>query len=143
MLANETENFLSPQTDTPVAKRQILIVDDDPQQAEVLAYRLGEQGFRTITAHRGEDALHIARSSHPQLILLDLRLPDVDGLSVCHRLTEQPATCGIPVIILSGMERPDIIRRAREAGCEYFLRKPYDPSALLVLVEHTLSEAFE
>ena len=139
MFADDTVCEMLPGQETVVCQRRILIVDDDPQQAEVLAYRLGEQGFQTMMAHRGEDAIRMARSSHPHLVLLDLRLPDVYGLSVCEQLTETPATCGIPVIILSGMESPNIIRQTRAAGCEYFVRKPYDPSALLVLIQHTLA----
>jgi CheY-like chemotaxis protein len=75
------------------------------------------------------------------LILLDLRLPDADGFSVCQELADSSETCAIPVIILSGMERPDIIRRSRAAGCQYFVRKPYDPNALLILVQHAIGEA--
>jgi CheY-like chemotaxis protein len=72
---------------------------------------------------------------------MDLRLPDADGLDLCQQLDESPSTCGIPVIVLSGMERPDIIRRAREVGCQYYVRKPYDPNALLLLIQHALREA--
>lgn len=138
MLTNESAQ--SSESDVPVAvpPRRILIVDDDPQQTEVLAYRLGRLGFRTLTAHRGSDALRMAKSTRPHLVLLDIRLPDADGLDVCQQLTDGESTCGIPVIILSGMERPDIIRRSRGAGCQYFVRKPYDPNALLVLVEQAL-----
>ena len=85
--------------------------------------------------------MHSARLDPPDLVLLDLRLPTSDGLSVCQQLTDAPETCGIPVIIVSGMERPDIVRRSRAVGCQYFVRKPYDPSALLVLVEHALAES--
>jgi CheY-like chemotaxis protein len=72
------------------------------------------------------------------LILLDLRLPDLDGFTLCRELVDAPETCDIPVIILSGMERPDIIRRCRAAGSQYFVRKPYDPNALLVLIHEAL-----
>jgi len=118
----------------------ILIVDDDEAMVDVLSRRLKQQGFDTRTADSGERGLAAARTHRPALILLDLRLPDADGFTVCQRLVDSAETCDIPVIILSGMERPDIIRQSRAAGCHYFLRKPYDPNALLVLIRHVLDE---
>lgn len=133
----ETPQPASQSTDEP---RTILIVDDDEAMVEVLSQRLKQQGFDTIATDSGEHGLAIARSEHPALILLDLRLPDADGFTVCQQLSDCCETCHIPVIILSGMERPDIIRRSRAAGCHYFVRKPYDPNALLVLIHHALGE---
>jgi CheY-like chemotaxis protein len=129
---------LAPQTqgDPPT----ILIVDDDEAMVDVLSRRLKQQGFATRTADSGEQGLATARAERPALILLDLRLPDADGFTVCQRLVDSSETCDIPVIILSGMERPDIIRQSRAAGCHYFVRKPYDPNALLVLIRHALDE---
>jgi CheY-like chemotaxis protein len=121
-------------------KQRILIVDDDHSQTEVLAYRFRTQGYHTVTAHTAEAGLQIARDEHPDLILLDIRLPDIDGLTVCHQLNDDSATCDIPIIVLSAMERPDIIRRTRSAGCHYFLRKPYDPNALLMLAQAAMDD---
>lgn len=120
--------------------RTILLIDDDRDQLLVLSTRLERQGFKTLTADSGELGLTIARTQHPDAILLDLRLPDIDGLTVCQELADTPDTCHIPVIILSGMERPDIIRRSRAAGCQFFVRKPYDPNALLILLRQAISE---
>ena len=141
MLTDETVFATEAQAVPPPSPRRILIVDDDPQQVEVLSYRLGKLGYRTLTAHRGTDAVHLAQSSRPHLVLLDVGLPDVDGLEVCQQLTDNETTCGIPVIVLSGLESPDIVRRSRGAGCQYYLCKPYDPNALLVLVENALDGA--
>jgi DNA-binding response OmpR family regulator len=118
----------------------ILIVDDDEAMAEVLSRRLRQQGFATATADSGAAGLAYARSLQPSLVVLDLRLPDASGFTVCQQLADSPETCHIPVIILSGMERPDIIRQSRAAGCDYFVRKPYDPNALLVLIREALRE---
>jgi CheY-like chemotaxis protein len=71
---------------------------------------------------------------------LDLRLPDSDGLTVCQKLVDSPETCGIPVIIVSGMEHPEILRRCRAAGCHFYVRKPYDPNALLVLIRQAIDD---
>jgi CheY-like chemotaxis protein len=131
---------LQPETIT-IQRRSILIVDDEESTADVLAVRLDRQGYDTCVARSGSEGLAMARTLQPDLIVLDLRLPDVDGFTVCQRLVDSPETGEIPVIILSGMERPDIIRRSRAAGCRYFVRKPYDPNALLVLIEQSIGEA--
>ena len=123
--------------------REILIIEDDASQREVLSLRLNSQGFKTLEASNAMDGLRLAEQRRPHLVLLDVRLPDIDGFRVCRHLDENPDTCKIPVIMLSGMERPDIIRRARRAGCHYFVRKPYDPNALLILVEQAMIERSE
>lgn len=119
----------------------ILIIDDDPAMVEVLRRRLTQQQFKVIDAASGQDGLAMARERKPSLVVLDLRLPDIDGLGVCELMADDPQTCQIPVIILSGMERPDIIRRSRAAGCQYFVRKPYDPNALLLLIRSAIDES--
>lgn len=131
---------LEPAISEDQQQREILIIEDDECQREVLSLRLRSQGFKTVQAGTAMDGLRLAEERHPHLVLLDVRLPDIDGFRVCRHLDENPGTSGIPVIILSGMERPDIIRRARSAGCHYFVRKPYDPNALLCLVEQALTE---
>lgn len=131
------ETLLRPKRSSlpPREGQTVLIIDDDETIAESLAFRLQKQGYHTLIAHAGERGLAMARAERPHIVLLDLRLPDIDGFTVCEQLDSDPATCHIPVIILSGMERPDIIRRARAAGCTYFVRKPFDPNALLILIQ--------
>jgi len=119
----------------------ILIVDDDEALVDVLSHRLRQQEFDTMTAESGESGLALARSERPSLIVLDLRLPDIDGFAICEELADSPDTCEIPVIILSGMERADILRRCRAAGCQYFVRKPYDPNALLLLIRQAIRDS--
>lgn len=118
----------------------ILLIDDDDVMVDVLDQRLRRQGYETLVARGGDEGLALARRHLPTLIVLDLRLPDADGFHVCQELADARETCAIPVIILSGMERPDIIRRSRAAGCQYFVRKPYDPNALLILMRHAMGE---
>jgi CheY-like chemotaxis protein len=124
-----------------ITSQRILIVDDDETTADVLTIRLNQQGFRTSVAENGEQALLLARTERPSVILLDLRLPDIDGFELCRELVDNEETCDIPVIIVSGMESPDVIRRSRAAGCYYYLRKPYDPNALLTLIQQAIDEA--
>jgi CheY-like chemotaxis protein len=119
----------------------VLIVDDDEAAADVLSMRLNRQGFETSIAENGKMGLALARTERPSVILLDLRLPDMDGFELCQELVDDEETCEIPVIIVSGLERPDVIRRSRAAGCLYYIRKPYDPNALLTLIQQAIDES--
>jgi DNA-binding response OmpR family regulator len=125
-------------TDPPSS---ILIVDDDEDQVSLLDYRLQRLGFNTLFARRGNEAVASAKSAHPDLILLDVRLPDVDGLSVCLEITDGAETCDIPVIIVSGVDTPNIVRDSRAAGCQFYVHKPYDPNVLFALIQQSLSDA--
>ena len=120
--------------------QRILIVDDDTAQIDVLARALRSQGYVPLTADSGKNALLIARNEKPHLILLDIGLPDLDGLSVSRMLSDEFDTCNIPIIVVSGNNSDDIVRKCRSVGCRYFLRKPYDPNALLVLVQASLAD---
>ncbi|MDG2384408.1 MAG: response regulator [Pirellulaceae bacterium] len=119
---------------------RILIVDDDRDQAFVLATALTRLGFQAAVAHDLAVATQKIQDRLPELIILDIRLPDGNGLEFCAKLGDDPKTFATPVVILSGMESPDIVRRARTAGCRYFLRKPYDPNSLLLIVENVLAD---
>jgi CheY-like chemotaxis protein len=123
--------------------RRILVVDDDQDQLEALAYRLQRLGYDPSSASSGQQAIEAATSDVPDLVLLDVCLPDVNGFDVCEQLGDAPATCGIPVIILSGLESDDIVRQARSAGCAYYLRKPYDPNVLLTLIQNAIDSAMD
>jgi CheY-like chemotaxis protein len=126
----------------PLQRRSnILIIDDDEILRELLSRRLQKQGFDILTAGSGGQGLETAQFHRPDLILLDLRLPDRDGLEVCAQLADACETCFIPVIILTGMEDPDLLRRARAAGCHFFLHKPFDPNVLLTLIRQALCDA--
>ena len=120
--------------------RRILIVEDESTVAEVLSIYLTRQGFSAIQAGSGRRGLELARLHRPHLVLLDLRLPDINGFQVCQGLEDDLVTRNIPVIMLSGMQRPDIIRRSRAAGCHFYVRKPYDPNALLILIQQAIGE---
>lgn len=140
-----TELLECPQSQViaPANRPLILVVDDDPDLVETLEIRLAQQGFATLGAGRCQQAIDLASRQQPDLILLDVRLPDGDGLQVCERLVDAAETCHIPVIVLTGSDRPDIVRQARAAGSRYFVRKPYDPNALLLLIRDCLLEAVD
>ncbi len=121
--------------------QQILLVDHDCRVLESLSESLTRQGYNVATAADGVTALRMAACQPTDLIILDVCLPDGDGMDICAQLTDDPSTCGIPVIILSEVGDQNIVRQARNAGCSFFLRKPYDPNSLLVLIKAALRSA--
>ena len=131
---------LQEQSDTDARRLTILVVDDDEEQAFCLSSRLERLGYRTEVAHAGRHALATAQLEQPNLVLLDLCLPDINGLEVCAEMADHPETCDVPIILVSGMDSADIVRKSRAAGCRFFIRKPYDPNALLALIEHAMAE---
>ena len=138
MICDETSLELSPCDPFGSQPERILIVDDDRDQTQVLSHALNRQGFLTHVAHDLEGGDQAVHTLAPNLVILDIRLPDGDGLSFCRKLSDDPSTCDTPVIIVSGMERSDIVRQARSAGCRFYVRKPYDPNALLLLIEEAI-----
>jgi DNA-binding response OmpR family regulator len=139
-MPTEFATFLQPESAPIVVDRphSVLIIDDDDTLSDVLCHRLKRQGLRTVAAYSGETGLAKAKAESPSAIVLDLCLPDADGLAICEQLTDAPETCTTPIIILSGKEQPGLVRRCRAAGCHYFLRKPFDPNALLVLIRQAI-----
>jgi DNA-binding response OmpR family regulator len=117
----------------------VLVVDDDQDQADILSRCLRKQGFRTWIAATGKEAEQLVYDRGPDLVVLELGLPDRDGLDICRGLADDPTTCEIPIIILSGIERPKLVRESRAAGCCFFIHRPYDPNALLTLIHVALS----
>ena len=104
---------------------RILIVDDEHDFIELLQYKLAGHGYDLIVANDGVHALSQARTQKPNLILLDILLPDLDGLSVCEILRRQPSTKKIPVIFMSALTG-DITKRTASMHAEDFFTKPLD-----------------
>ena len=103
-----------------------MIVDDEPDFSELVQYRLAEENFGFTTAANSTDALNKAWEQPPDLILLDLLLPDLDGLSVCEIFARHPATQHIPVIMITAVDS-DVTRFSAEvAGARHFFTKPVD-----------------
>lgn len=118
--------------------RKILVVEDDPDQLEAIRGNLKDAGFAIGTASNGVDALAKTRSVLPDLIVLDLMLPRLNGLDTCRTLRENPATASIPVIMLTGMDSYFTRVAGFEAGINVFLTKPYLPEELISKVEELL-----
>ncbi|MDP8235593.1 MAG: response regulator [Candidatus Erginobacter occultus] len=113
---------------------KILLVDDQPEGLELLMTFLSPADYDHISASGGLDCLEKARSLDPDLVLLDIRLPDLDGYEVCRRLRRDPALAEIPVILITAYDEPEARRKGLEAGADDFITKPFDPTELAARV---------
>ena len=120
------------------AAATVLVVDDEPQNLEVLQGFLKLEGFRVFTAQDGETALLNLPTSQPDLVLLDVRLPGVDGFEVCRRIKNNPATAFVPVVIVTALQGTQERLRGVAAGADEFLSKPYDHTELITRVKALL-----
>lgn len=116
----------------------VLIVDDDVDHAEALAHGLSKQGYQPLIARTISSAVLMTGMYRPRVIIMDVNLPDGNGLDLCESINDDSETCEIPIIVLSGIGEADIVRRARYAGCDYYIHKPHDPKALLTLVNDSV-----
>jgi len=117
---------------------KILIIEDERDLAELLAFNLGKEGFQTIIALDGRSGLDMARSERPDIILLDLMLPEMGGIDVCKLLRKQENTAGIPVIMVTakGEEIDKVV--GFEVGADDYLVKPFSTRELLLRVKAIL-----
>ena len=120
---------------------KILIVDDDQDVAELLQVVLIRAGHTTLTASTGEEALTKAQESTPDLIILDLLLPDANGFTVCEQLRRHRATASVPIIIVTGL--PGELPRFAgvEAGADVYLRKPFEIQTIVSRVDALLHQS--
>lgn len=118
---------------------RILLVDDDPDTRVVFRTILEHYGFEVLEAREGEEALRVAASGEPHLILLDLSLPVLDGWEVARTLRGEPRTSSVPIVAFSAHALEAYRRRALEAGCDSYLVKPILPREVVQEVRRLLS----
>jgi len=116
------------------AKKKVLVCDDDPAILRVLEVNLEIEGYEVFTAHDGQQAVDIATAEHPDLVVLDIMMPRLDGYQACEKIKENEATAEIPVIFLSARAQLSDIERGRSFGVSEYLTKPFDPMELLDVV---------
>lgn len=112
------------------ARPWILFIEDRRDHAEEYSDDLQRSGFNVLTAPNGQQGCDKARHVRPDLIVVDLMLPDVDGWEVCARLRRDPSTTMIPIVMLTARAEREVRERSREVGCAGFLTKPCDAETL-------------
>ena len=121
-----------------MAKETILVVDDEREILELVEYNLVKNGYQVNCVTSGEDALRSIRSQFPNLILLDLMLPGIDGLDVCRSVKNDSRTTAIPIIILSAKGDEADIVTGLELGADDYVTKPFSPKVLVARVRAVL-----
>ena len=117
----------------------ILIIDDDPDFDEFLTIMLGLEGFSVTSAYDGKTGIVAAKNQHPDLILLDIMMPDVDGYEVCRKLT-QTMSERPPIIFVTARTSESDRKRALEAGASDYVTKPFEFAELLARIKAQLEE---
>ena len=119
-------------------RAKILVVDDEPEAVELLEFNLKQAGFDVIAAADGAQALRKARSVVPSLIVLDLMLPEIDGLEVCKMLRRDPATARIPIIMLTAKAAEIDRIIGLELGADDYITKPFSPRELVLRIKKVM-----
>jgi two-component system cell cycle response regulator DivK len=116
----------------------ILVVEDQMDNRQILRDLLGNAGYDLVEAENGEEALAAVKKQRPDLILMDIQLPVMDGYEATRRLKTDPATKSIPIIVVTSYALSGDEGKAREAGCDAYVTKPYSPRQLLAKVREFL-----
>ena len=120
------------------SKKQILIIEDEPDIQELLSFNLDNNGYKVYTASNGEKGLEIARKEHPDLILLDLMLPGIHGLDVCRIIKSDQETSGISIIMLTALGQEEDIIKGLETGADDYVTKPFSLQVLEARIKSVL-----
>ncbi len=114
-----------------MGRKKILVIEDDQLNMELLSDVLGKEGFDTVQKFNAADGITAAQTEKPDLIIMDISLPDLDGLEAAKKLKKQSATASIPVIALTAHAMKGDREKAIEAGCDDYLTKPIDIKVFL------------
>ena len=120
------------------SKKQILIIEDEPDIQELLSFNLDNNGYKVYTASNGEKGLEVARTEHPDLILLDLMLPGINGLDVCRIIKSDQDTSGISIIMLTALGQEEDIIKGLETGADDYVTKPFSLQVLEARIKSVL-----
>jgi CheY-like chemotaxis protein len=127
---------------SPVARSdvRVLVVDDDPEIVTFLATLLELEGIESTVATSAAAAMERLEQALPDLVLLDIAMPDRDGLDLCRALKKDPRTSRVPVFVVSARPGKDVVERALAAGAEEFIRKPFENHELIARIRERLAE---
>ncbi len=121
-------------------RKTILVVDDDAELVELISFNLKQAGYSIVTAADGVDALKKARSMQPDLIVLDVMMPELDGFAVCEILRRDPATASIPIMMLTALSSELGRVAGLGSGASDFVTKPFSPRLLVQRIEELLQK---
>jgi len=119
--------------------KRILIVEDDPSVLRATSYILEKEGYEVISAQNGLEGLKKARESSPDLLILDVMLPGIDGFEICHSLRSEPKTAGLPILMFSAKGQESDKATGLKVGADEYMTKPVDREVLLNKVAAWLS----
>ena len=117
---------------------RVLVVDDMLANVRLLEAKLTAEYFEVSTATNGVEALEAMANQRPDIVLLDIMMPGIDGLEVCRRIKANPATQHVPVILVTALDQPEDRVRGLEAGADDYLVKPFEPKELLLRINAIL-----
>ncbi|MCE5228123.1 response regulator [bacterium] len=120
---------------------KVLLADDEEDVKIVLKMYLETKGYEVVTAYDGLDAIDVARREKPNVILLDLMMPVIDGFEVCRRLKADAATQQIPIIMVSAASHAESVQKGLAAGAVDYIVKPFEPESLEKLLSNVLARA--
>ncbi|MDN3512977.1 MAG: response regulator [Candidatus Brocadia sp.] len=121
-----------------MSKEKILVVDDEQDLVKLIRYHLGKEGYKVLSAYDGEDALFLTRKERPELVILDLMLPGMDGLEVCKKLKADQELAQIAIIMLTAKEEEADITMGLKLGADDYMTKPFSPKELVARVQAVL-----
>ena len=119
-------------------RSKIVVIEDEPDIVEVVSYNLKREGYNVVSVGRGDEGLNLIRNQSPSLVILDLMLPGMDGLSVCQQMKSDPLVRDIPVIMISAKGEESDVIIGLEMGADDYLSKPFSPRELVARVKAVL-----
>jgi DNA-binding response OmpR family regulator len=127
-------------TEDAVEREQpvVLAADDDEDILELIVFRLERSGYTVLQARDGEEALEVARRSRPDLAVLDVMMPKIDGVELTRRLRADDSTTRMPIILLTARTQESDVERGFDAGADDYIRKPFSPQELRARVQAIL-----
>jgi len=120
--------------------KRILVIEDDPASLRLMQYILEHKGYEVLTAVNGLDGLKKARSEEPDLVILDVMLPGMDGFDICYHLRAEPQTAKLPILMLSAKAREVDRDTGLKVGADYYITKPVAPAEIISNVEALLAQ---
>jgi DNA-binding response OmpR family regulator len=120
---------------------KILVVEDDPISLRLIQYTLQHEGYQVLSAPNGLDGMRKVREEEPDLVILDVMLPGIDGFEICHRLRAEPQTARLPILMLSAKAQEIDRDTGLKVGADDYLAKPASPSEIVKRVESLLTQS--